>query len=141
MKKRVVIDTNVFISAILIKFGNPRKIFEKLLNGEFILIESEELLAELRDVLIRPKFNFITADEKEHFIKNLLSLCKIIEPKQKLDIIKNDPDDNVVLETAVQGNADYIISGDEHLLILKEFKGIKIISPKEFLDLLDHSPK
>ena len=136
MKKRVVLDTNILISSVLIKFGNPRKIFEKFLNGEFILIESEEMLAEIRDVLFRPKFNYISLIEKENFIKNLLSLCNIVEPKQKIDIIKDDPDDNIILECALEGNADYIISGDEHLLGLKEFKGIKIISPKEFLNIL-----
>ena|SRR3989344_1994871 len=135
MKKRAVIDTNVLVSAALIKLGKPRKIFEKFLNGEIILIESEELITELKDVLMRSKFKFITIGEKEIFIKSLTELCEIVEPKQKFEIIKEDSDDNIVLETAVQGKTDYIISGDEHLLKLKEFRGIKILSPKEFLEL------
>ncbi len=134
MRKRVVTDTNVLISALIIKSGNSRRIFKMFLEDKNILIESEELLVELRDVLLRPKFNYITIDEKENFIKRLTELCEIVKPKKKLDVMKEDPDDNLVLETAVEGKANYIISGDEHLLKLKEFRGIKIVSPKEFLD-------
>jgi|SRR3989344_4925722 len=135
IEKRAVSDTNVLISTAIMKLVNPRKIFKMFLDDKIILIESEELITELKEVLMRPKFDFISMIEKESFIKSLTELCEIVKPRQKLEIIKEDPDDNIVLETAIRGKVDYIISGDEHLLKLKEFRGIKIISPKEFLEL------
>ena len=70
-------------------------------------------------------------------IEKIVSISTIIEPTQKLDIVKEDPDDNIILECALEGNVDYIISQDNHLLKLKEFKGIKIINPEEFLKIIN----
>ena len=67
---------------------------------------------------------------------DLLQISYLVEPKNKVNAIKEDHMDNIVLETALEGKADYIISGDGHLLKLKEFKGTKIVNSKEFLDLI-----
>src|SRR3989344_2043204 len=71
--------------------------------------------------------------EMQRTVEEIITLSKIVEPKSKLDIIKEDPDDNKILECAVEGKVDYIISQDKHLLDIKEYKEIKIITPKDFL--------
>ena len=69
-------------------------------------------------------------------VEKIVSISKIIDTKQEFDVITEDSDDNKILECAVEGNADYIVSQDVHLLKLKEFNGIKILTPEEFLDVL-----
>ena len=66
----------------------------------------------------------------------MLYFTHLIEPKESIKVIKDDPKDDMVLECAVEGKADFIVSGDPHLLKLKEFRSIKIVTPKQFLDLL-----
>ena len=133
---KIVLDTNNLISAIGWKKGNPRKIFEDCLFGKHNLIESPDLLREFLKVIKRPKFSFIYEEEIQTFVLNLLQMSELVEPKNKIGIIKIDPSDNIVLECAVEGKADYIISGDEHLLKLKEFRGIRIVTAAEFLKLM-----
>ena len=133
---RLVLDTSTLISALGWKKGNPRKIFEDCLSGKYQLIESIDLINEFLKVFNRDKFSFISKEDKQEFIVRLFEICNLVEPKTKLNIIEDDPEDNIVLECALEGNANYIISSDPHVLKLKEFKGIKIVNPKEFLDLL-----
>lgn len=70
-------------------------------------------------------------------LHKIVSISGLVKPTKKLDIVKDDPDDNKILECAIAGKVDYIISNDEHLLKLKEFEGIPIIKPEEFLKLLN----
>ncbi len=79
-----------------------------------------------------PKFKF-KEKEKDQFLEVLLANSILVEPKEKINIIKEDSDDNKFLECAVEACADYIISGDDHLLKLHQFRGIAIVSPREFL--------
>ncbi len=140
MKKlRIVPDTNILVSALIRKSGKPREIFNKFLNEEIVFTLSEEVLIEFIDVLNRPKFSAITEEEKTDFIKYLSELGELVYPQQKIDFISEDPKDNKILETAVKGKADYIITGDEHLLKLKEFRKIKIVNADEFLRILNYS--
>jgi len=132
---RLVLDTNVLISALGWKDGNPRKIFEGCISGKYQLIESIDLIREFLDVFNRNKFSFISKEDKQEFVFQLLEMCELIETRTKIKAIKEDPNDNVVLECALDGKAKYIISGDPHLLNLKEFKGIKILKASDFLDL------
>ena len=94
-------------------------------------------MKEFLTVVKRPKFNFISDEDKQAFSLHLLQNCELVETTSKLNIVKDDPTDNIVLECAVDGKVDYIVSGDGHLLKIKEFHGIKIFSPKLFLNLLD----
>jgi len=135
---KVVLDTSILISALGWKKGNPRKIFEGCLSSKYQLIESIDLIKEFLEVFQRDKFSFIAKEDKQEFITNLLKICYLIDPKTKINIIKEDTDDNIVLECAFEGKVNYIISGDPHLLKLKEFKGIKIVKPKEFLDIIGY---
>lgn len=132
VKKRVVLDTNVLVSAFGWE-GIPHKIFESAVEGELELIVSYDQLSELRRVLEYPKFGF-TENQRQRFIMIVLEVATIAEPMEKIDIVKDDPDDNIILECAVAGNAHYIVTGDRHLLGLKEFRGIRILNPREFIE-------
>jgi uncharacterized protein len=131
---KVVLDTNVFISALNYS-GNPETIFQLFLRGEievfissFILWETQRILAE--------KFSWDN-QRIEQTIHLLKRKAILINPQQKVSRITDKDDDNRILECALGANAQYIISGDKrHLLVLKEFRGIKIVSPAEFLDIL-----
>ncbi len=133
---KIVIDTNTLISALGWKEGNPRKIIELCIKGKCLLITSPELINEFYSVINRPKFNFISKEEKNQFLVNFLTISCLVEPKNKIDVIKEYPMDNIVLEAAFKSKADYIISGDEHILRLRGFKGTKIVNSKSFLDLI-----
>ena len=128
----VVLDTNILISSIFWR-GSPYKVVLNAIRKKYYLYLSGEILDELEEKLSL-KFKFPEDKIKDH-IGILKEYGKIVEPTIKVDIIKEDPDDNKILECAVSCNADYIVSGDHHLLKLKEFKGIKIVTAKEFLDL------
>ncbi|MBI4152630.1 putative toxin-antitoxin system toxin component, PIN family [Candidatus Woesearchaeota archaeon] len=79
-----------------------------------------------------PKFNF-TEEQKATFISIILEIATMVEITGKVKVIVDDPDDNAILETAIVGNANCLISGDPHLLKLKEFARVKIITASEFL--------
>jgi len=130
-RHRIVLDTNVIISAILFG-GNPRKVLDLVISGSVDCTLSLGILDELRDVLQRPKFGF-SADLCLHITEELHSVCDIISPSVRVDAIRSDPDDNRILECAIEARAHYIVSGDPHLLELGAFKGIRIISPADYL--------
>lgn len=131
-KKKIILDTNILISALGWK-GKPKQIFKQVLEKELELVISQKQLQELKRVMNYPKFSF-TENQKTKFLSILLEIANIVETHDNLDIIKEDPDDNIILETAIENNADIIITGDQHLLKLQKFKNIKIITPAEFLE-------
>ena len=130
---RVVLDTNVLISAIVFG-GNPRKLLEAILRGEPKLFLSDYILNELNGVLQRPKFGF-PPDVIRSIISDLNAVGNIVTPSVRIRKIKEDPSDNRILECAVEANADYIISGDTHLLNQKVYRNVKVISPAEYLKI------
>lgn len=133
---RVVIDTNVFLSGIH-WIGSSHKVLRAWVIGMFTLVSSHtinaELFAQLRD------FKIQMGREEILWWENLImGKSEIILPKRKFDVVKDDPDDNKFIEAAVEGNCDYIVSNDKkHLLKLKEFRGIRIIPPDEFLKVIE----
>jgi len=127
---KVVLDTNIFISALFWK-GVPYQIFKKSLQKEISVFISPVILDELKEKLL-VKFKLPSEKVKE-FLEIIVFNSKIVYPRKKLDIIKKDPSDNKIIECALEAKASFVISGDKHLLGIKEYKGIKIISPKEFL--------
>ena len=131
-KKRIILDTNILISALGWK-GNPRIIFDRIIAQEFALIVSFKQLDELVRVLNYPKFKF-TNEQKDRFLSLLLELATVIKARSKVTIITEDVSDNIIIEPATEIKIDYIVSGDSHLLKLKEFKNAKIVTPKGFLD-------
>ena len=133
-KKKIVLDTNILISALGWE-GSSRIILSKVIDKEFELVISFKQLSELLRVMSYPKFKF-TDGQKDGFLLILLKIATLTQTKTKVDVIKEDPDDNIILEPADEMKIDFIISGDEHLLMLKEFKKARIITAKEFLDLV-----
>lgn len=130
---KVVFDTNVFISAILFG-GNPRKILELAREGEIRLFTSSAILLELAEKLYI-KFQW-SQEEIKDVVLGIGAFTQTVKPQTKIHKITADPDDNRILECAIKAKADFIISGDKHhMLSLKEFEGVKIVSPTEFLEV------
>ena len=135
-KPKAVIDTNIFISALL-GSSNAGKILDKFTGGKFDLIISKEILDELIEVISRKKFSNIFRPED---IKKLIDLletdAEIIIPEGKVSSACKDPKDYIVLACAADGKADYIITGDSDMLEISPFRRIKIITPSQFLKLI-----
>jgi putative PIN family toxin of toxin-antitoxin system len=130
---RVVLDTNIYISAICFG-GKSEKVLNLAREKKIELLISEEIKKEIIEILSR-KFNFNNHQIFE-VLKDIESLTTLIIPKIRLKVIGEDSNDNRVLECAVEGKAQYIVSGDEkHILPLKEYQGIKILRATEFLNL------
>ena len=127
---KVVLDTNVFISALFWK-GALYQIFKRILEGAVLNFVSLQILAEIKERLL-DKFKLPPEKVKE-FLEIIVFNSQLVYPKKKLNIVKKDPKDNKILECALEAKASFVISGDGHLLEIKKYKGIKIISPKEFL--------
>jgi len=131
---KLVIDTNIYISAILFG-GKPEKIRKLSKEKKIELLVSEAIIAEVAEVL-RKKFNW-ESWQISQTINEIRETATLVIPYQTISVIKKDEDDNRILECAVEGKAQYIISGDKHhLLPLKEYQGIKILSPTEFLEVI-----
>ena len=128
---KVVCDTNVLVSGFLFR-GNPRAILQLISKGRLTGFISIPLLRELEEVLQRPKFNLA-----QPHVRAILELVQqtfhLVSPKEKLAVVPEDPDDNVMVEAALAAAADCITSGDQHLLRLGVFRTIQIVSPAQFL--------
>ena len=128
---RVVLDTNVLISALLFD-GVPERIFLAGLRGEIQLLTSVSLLEELGRVL-KGKFK-IDANSVAHTIELVKSVAEVVEVRSRIRVILHPDGDNRVLECASDGKADIIVTGDtKHILPLSKYKGTRILSPEEFV--------
>jgi putative PIN family toxin of toxin-antitoxin system len=132
---RVVIDTNIIVSAYL--GGVLETIIIRWKSGEFTFIVSDEIADEYHAVLNRPKFKIERA-EVDDFFSLLFSRAEFVEPVEEIDAIKSDSSDNKFLEAAIAGQVDFIVSGDRHLLDLEEFRSIPVITAREFIGLLEN---
>ena len=135
-KIKVVIDTNVLISSLW--GGKPQRIIEIWDKNEIFVLVSQQILDEYFDVLNR-------FDLTEEDIEDITILFAnpnktiLLEPGIKLNVIETDVDDNKFLECAKSGNADYIISGDRHILEIEAFENIKIVTVTKFLEIIRQS--
>jgi len=128
---KVALDTNVLVSATLFG-GNPEKILDLAEEGKIKILISEKILEEFTEVL-QEKFDF-SLSMAELAASGIREISSLITPTQRLTVIKEKEADNRVLECAVEGRAQYIVSGDtKHLQPLKEYQEIKILSPAQFL--------
>lgn len=133
---RIVIDTNVLISAIFWT-GKPKQLLNKARRREIIFLTSETVLKELKEVLTRGDKPFnLSAEEAERVVEEIRGVAEIIQTHSRITVCKDEMD-NRVIECAVDGGAECIISGDMHLLELKLFKGVNIITVSEFLKYLE----
>ena len=137
---KAVLDTNVWLSGIFWN-GEASKIIEKAENENFQIFISEDILSEIINILSKEsKFKNYILNLKlsiEDLLRTILSISTLVEPKIKLDVVKSDPKDNIILETALEGKTEYIVTYDNHLLNMIEFRNIKIITPGEFLKLFN----
>ncbi len=129
--KKVVFDTNVIISAYK-GHGFPRDCYYLARTNRIKLHYSEPILDEVKRVLAYLKFNF-TNEEIKVITSDFVNYAKHVKIQSEIHIIKEDRSDNMFLECAIDARADFIISGDNHLLKLKNYRGIFIVSPKEFI--------
>lgn len=133
-KRKVVLDTNILVSALNFP-GKERKIFDLFLQGEIDVYISPFILEELSYTLVK-KFKWKNSDCQK-IIKKIKKKAVLVEPKERISIIKEKEADNRILECAFEAKVDFIISGDKkHLFPLKKFKGIKILRASEFLKML-----
>ena len=132
---KVTVDTNFLISATQWDYSVAHKLLKKLILYDAEIFTTQDILDETTEVLERD-FKY-SKREAKNIIEKILLFAKLIGPKQKIELIKDDPDDNKVIECAIESSSDYIITYDGHLLKLKEYKGIKIITPEEFNKIYD----
>ena len=132
---KIVLDTNTVISGLLWK-GAPRQILDLARSGSLTLFTSPELLAELANVLERKKFSArlaLAETNVDELVYGYAALAKTIRPAKIKPMIKADPDDDKVLACAKAAKAEIITSGDDHLLNLKEYEGIRILTVNQLL--------
>jgi len=133
---KVVLDTNVLVSA-LIKAGKPRELIFKIAEGEVQLVLSRSILEEFLEVTDDPRIRrYVNEGDIISFVRVVGSMAKIVRVRSRFKVVKDDPDDDVILRTGHDCGADYIVSGDRHLLSLGEFRGMKIVTVNEMLKLL-----
>lgn len=131
---RAVLDTNVLVSAI-ISGGKSRELLKKGIANQYLIVTSDLILEELITVMRRPKFQ-IREDELQRIILALIRTADVVTVKTKIIAVKEDPKDDMIIETAIDGCADTIVTGDNHLLTLKCFRGIKVTTVEKMLDSL-----
>jgi putative PIN family toxin of toxin-antitoxin system len=139
---RAVLDTNVWVSAMLTPGNPPAKILEFALTGKMRLIISPGIIREIGQVLKYPKVkkalkkHRITSQEVDDVILKLLKVAIITPGEILAEGVSDDPADDMVIACALEGRADFIISGDHHLTDLTNYQGIKIVAPSTFLALI-----
>ncbi|MBI2653921.1 putative toxin-antitoxin system toxin component, PIN family [Candidatus Woesearchaeota archaeon] len=130
-KPIVVLDTNIFISAVFWE-GKPYKIVKKAINQEIIVFISQDIIEEIKKVLARDFM--LEKQEIDNIVDAVAYFTRFIEPKEKVKVVKEDPDDDRIIECALACGAEFIATQNKHLLKLNKFRNIKIVSPEEFLE-------
>lgn len=125
----VTFDTNVLLSSTLWAGSVAQKLLFKLIRADIRIYSSEEILAEYRRIL-RRDFDY-SDHEISYILEKVLSFVTLVEPTINIHAVKDDPDDNKIVECAIESSSNYIITYDKHLLNIKDFQGIKIIRPEE----------
>jgi putative PIN family toxin of toxin-antitoxin system len=139
---RVTADTNILISGLNFKRGKPFELLELARTGKISLAVSESILREMEDVL-RRKFGWNDEDIADGR-KRITAMARTVKPTVRLDVIKEDPDDNKILECASSSSSDFIVSGDKDLLRLGHYDSVRILNVSDFLvltTLMAASPK
>ncbi len=138
---KVTTDTNVLVSATFWT-GDSYKILDMIDKGEVELVLSDDIIKEYTDVVNRDEIMKKVENKGliiSKIVDSAITNATLVEPVEKLDVVKEDINDNIIIECAIEGKVDYIVTQDEHLLDLKEFEGIKIVTPEEMMKILDRS--
>lgn len=136
---KVVVDTNLFVSSLISEKGSPVKLIERWKKGEFHLCISHPIIEEVFEVINRPKLKdrFRIESEVIQELKSLILERAIISLSTYKVNRSPDPKDNIFIACALEEGADYVISGDSHLLNIKSYQGVQIIDVNTFLRILD----
>jgi len=132
--KRTVLDTNIVISSAL--GGALVLVLEKWEQEKFTVIITSDILNEYFEVLNRPKFK-LKQETIDKITRYIYRFSEFVVPEEQIHYVEADPNDDKFLEAAIAGKADFIVSGDKHLLDIKEFRSIPIISGHEFIKFLE----
>ena len=134
---RVVLDTNILISALITRNTPPDKLYQAWLRGEIELVISDTQVAEIYDVLSRPRLRrFLDADEADAIAENIATRA-LVSTELPVVNVSPDPKDNPALASAIAGKAELIVSGDKkHMLDLGEVEGIPIVTARKALELM-----
>jgi len=135
---KVVLDTNVLVSALLSSEGIPNQVLRQA-KQNYQLFISQEILEEARDALLKPRIQrkiMLSEDRIQAFLSSIQRVAIVLINLPSIQVIEEDPDDNMILACALNVQADYLVSGDVHLRKLESYKGIRIVSPAEFLAIL-----
>ena len=141
---KIVVDANLSASALIKPDSNPGNILELIKQNEVELVISPSVIKEIKRILLYPKiqkYHQKTAQQLDTFFDDLLIFAWVVEGQAEIDVIQTDPTDNKYLACALDGEADYIVSGDRHLLDLGLYQGIKIIKAKAFLKIWQNQLK
>jgi putative PIN family toxin of toxin-antitoxin system len=130
----VTCDTNIYISGLNLR-GNPRRVLDMAEEGLIHLCVSDDILNEIEEVLRRPKFGW-PEKEIERALKGISRFTQHVKPKYRIDVVKADPDDNRIMECALAGKSEYLVTGDNHLLDIGQFRGVKIMTPAQFVEMM-----
>ncbi len=135
---KAVLDTNVLVSALLSAGGIPNQVLRQA-GLTYQLFASDKILEEAEEVLRRPRIRErgqLTEDKIREFLAILQTVADIVPDPPSLQVIEDDPDDNIILGCALGAQADYLVTGDMHLKRLGSYEGIRIVSPSEFLTII-----
>lgn len=136
---RAVLDTNVLISAV-IATGVPHDVVVAGFEEEFEIVVSVATLVEFRETLLKYPDRFNVDEETvQREVETVRYFAEFVDPNESIEAVADDPDDDKFIEAAVAANADYLVSGDQHLLTLESFRGVDIITPRTFHTILERN--
>lgn len=134
--ERCVVDTNVLISALLQPSGRTAEVLRAIGAAGGVLLFSDETFAELQSRMLRPKFDrYIVPETRQRFLADLAGVAERVTITGAVRVCR-DPDDDKLLETAIKGEADCVVTGDADLLALDPFDTVRVLTPRQFLDAL-----
>jgi len=140
---RAVVDTNIVVSGTITRAGHGAQILNAWINGEFLPILSPDILAEIRRVVFSQKVRrhqFLTTAQAEDLLVLLAATAIMVSGREELQVCR-DPSDDKFLAAAVEGKAEYVVSGDPDLTTLRAYRGVTIVPPRQFLTLLRPASK
>jgi uncharacterized protein len=136
---RVVLDANIFVSAVLKPASNPGRMLKLVRAGKIKLLASADILAEVEAVLLYPKLMRLHRRSPKwikKFVAEVSKIADVTAGRLSIEATLGDPADTIYLVCAAEGQADFVVSGDRHLKDLEKFQGIPIVSPAEFLSVI-----
>ena len=132
---RAVLDTNILVSATLVSEGHPARIVDLWEKRQFVLLLSPLLLEEVQEVLRYPRLrrrHGWSDEEIDAYVNRLTEMAVFTAGQLKVSVVSQDPDDDVLIACALEGKADFLVTGDQHLLSLESYEGIQIVAPARF---------